>query len=46
MHNRMKQCLAMLGRMPRGVVRPPLAPIDESERKRLRMALKASGVNE
>lgn len=46
MHNRMKQCLAMLGRMPRGVVRPPLAPIDKTELRRLRQALRESGIHE
>jgi hypothetical protein len=37
MHNRMKQCLAILGRVPRCVVRPPLAPIRQVERQRLRL---------
>ena len=39
MHNRMKECLVMLGRMQRAVVRPPLVRITDAERERLRMAL-------
>jgi 4-hydroxy-tetrahydrodipicolinate synthase len=46
MHNRMKQCLAMLGRIPRGTVRPPLAPIGKAELGRLRRALRESGIQE
>jgi 4-hydroxy-tetrahydrodipicolinate synthase len=46
MHNRMKQCLAMLGRIPRGTVRPPLAPIEQAELRRLRRALRESGIQE
>jgi 4-hydroxy-tetrahydrodipicolinate synthase len=46
MHNRMKQCLTMLGRIPRGVVRPPLAPIGATEMRRLRLALRESGMSE
>ncbi|MDE2006392.1 MAG: dihydrodipicolinate synthase family protein [Rhodospirillales bacterium] len=44
MHNRMKECLVMLGRMERAVVRPPLVRITEAERARLRAALTASGL--
>lgn len=45
MHNRMKECLVMLGRMPRAVVRPPLVPITEAERARLRAALDKAGLD-
>lgn len=44
MHNRMKECLVMLGRMDRAVVRPPLARISDAERARLRVALHQAGL--
>ncbi|MGH7044651.1 MAG: dihydrodipicolinate synthase family protein [Acetobacteraceae bacterium] len=44
MHNRMKECLVMLGRMERAVVRPPLVRITEPERVRLATALAAAGL--
>jgi 4-hydroxy-tetrahydrodipicolinate synthase len=44
MHNRMKECLVMLGRMERAVVRPPLVRITDAERERLRAALRQSGI--
>ena len=44
MHNRMKECLVMLGRMERAVVRPPLVRVGEAERVRLRQALDAAGL--
>jgi 4-hydroxy-tetrahydrodipicolinate synthase len=44
MHNRMKECLVMLGRMDRAVVRPPLVRITQSERDRLRLALDQAGI--
>jgi 4-hydroxy-tetrahydrodipicolinate synthase len=44
MHNRMKECLVMLGRMERAVVRPPLVRIGDAERARLRAALTAAGL--
>ena len=44
MHNRMKECLVMLGRMERAVVRPPLVRITEAERAQLRAALTAAGL--
>ena len=43
MHNRMKECLVMLGRMERAVVRPPLLRIGDAERDGLRQALLAAG---
>jgi 4-hydroxy-tetrahydrodipicolinate synthase len=44
MHNRMKECLVMLGRMERAVVRPPLVRITDAERQRLRAALHQAGI--
>jgi 4-hydroxy-tetrahydrodipicolinate synthase len=39
MHNRMKECLVLLGRMRRAVVRPPLMKLTEAEIARLKQAL-------
>jgi 4-hydroxy-tetrahydrodipicolinate synthase len=44
MHNRMKEALVMLGRLPRAVVRPPLVRIADAERERIRAALVAAGL--
>ena len=44
MHNRMKEALVMLGKLPRAVVRPPLVKISEAERERIRQALIAAGL--
>ena len=44
MHNRMKEALALLGRIPAAHVRPPLTPISDDERQRIRLALRASGL--
>jgi len=44
MHNRMKEALAILGRIEAAVVRPPLQPIGEQERKQIRQALKQAGL--
>jgi 4-hydroxy-tetrahydrodipicolinate synthase len=44
MHNRMKEALVMLGRIPAAHVRPPLTPISDEERHRLRLALRASAL--
>ena len=44
MHNRMKECLVLLGRMDRAVVRPPLVRIGDAERARLRLALQQAGL--
>jgi 4-hydroxy-tetrahydrodipicolinate synthase len=44
MHNRMKEALVLLGRIPAAHVRPPLTPVPEEERHRLRLALRASGL--
>jgi 4-hydroxy-tetrahydrodipicolinate synthase len=43
MHNRMKEALVLLGRLPRAVVRPPLAKLDRAEVARIRQALIGSG---
>jgi 4-hydroxy-tetrahydrodipicolinate synthase len=44
MHNRMKEALVLLGRLPRAVVRPPLVKISELEIARIREALIAAGL--
>jgi 4-hydroxy-tetrahydrodipicolinate synthase len=44
MHNRMKEALAMLGRIPAAHVRSPLTPIPDGERRAIRAALQASGL--
>ena len=40
MHNRMKEALAILERIPAAHVRPPLTPVSEEERHRIRLALR------
>ena len=45
MHNRMKEALALLGRIPAAHVRPPLTPVSDDERDRIRLALRASGLS-
>jgi 4-hydroxy-tetrahydrodipicolinate synthase len=42
MHNRMKEALVLLGRMPAAHVRPPLTPVPEAERQAIRRALAAA----
>jgi 4-hydroxy-tetrahydrodipicolinate synthase len=44
MHNRMKEALVMLGRIPCAAVRPPLAKLSDAEKSRIRAALIASGL--
>ncbi len=44
MHNRMKECLVLLGRLERAVVRPPLMKLGEPEIERLRAALHQAGL--
>ena len=39
MHNRMKEALVLLGKLPRAVVRPPLSKIEAEEVERIRRAL-------
>jgi 4-hydroxy-tetrahydrodipicolinate synthase len=44
MHNRMKEALVLLGRLPRAVVRPPLTKLGSAEVARIRQALVESGL--
>ncbi len=44
MHNRMKEALVLLGKLPRAVVRPPLVKISQAEIERIRKALIAAGL--
>jgi len=44
MHNRMKEALVMLGRLPRAVVRPPLTRLGEAELARVRTAIEEAGL--
>jgi 4-hydroxy-tetrahydrodipicolinate synthase len=42
MHNRMKEALVLLGRIPAAHVRPPLTPIPAAEREAIAWALRAA----
>ena len=44
MHNRMKECLVLLGRLDEAVVRPPLQKLDETEISYLEEALVDAGL--
>jgi 4-hydroxy-tetrahydrodipicolinate synthase len=44
MHNRMKEALVLLGKLPRAVVRPPLVKIERAEMMRIREALIEAGL--
>ena len=44
MHNRMKEALVLLGRLPRAVVRPPLVKLESAEIVRIRQALIEAGL--
>jgi 4-hydroxy-tetrahydrodipicolinate synthase len=44
MHNRMKEALVLLGRLPRAVVRPPLVKLGAGEIARIRTALIDAGL--
>ncbi len=44
MHNRMKEALVILGRMPRAVVRPPLVKLSDNEIRAIADALKQAGI--
>jgi 4-hydroxy-tetrahydrodipicolinate synthase len=46
MHNRMKEALVLLGRLPRAAVRPPLVKLTSHEIERIRAALVAAGLLE
>jgi len=45
MHNRMKEALVLLGRIPAAHVRPPLTPVPAAEREAIRQALLGSGLD-
>jgi 4-hydroxy-tetrahydrodipicolinate synthase len=45
MHNRMKEVLALLGRLPPAVVRPPLVKLAGHEIERLKQAIAAAGLD-
>jgi 4-hydroxy-tetrahydrodipicolinate synthase len=44
MHNRMKEALVLLGKLPRAVVRPPLVKIERAEIMLIREALIEAGL--
>jgi 4-hydroxy-tetrahydrodipicolinate synthase len=44
MHNRMKEALVILGRIPSAAVRPPLVKLCDSEIFSIRAALDAAGL--
>jgi 4-hydroxy-tetrahydrodipicolinate synthase len=44
MHNRMKEALVLLGKLPRALVRPPLVKLSGAEIERIRDALVAAGL--
>jgi 4-hydroxy-tetrahydrodipicolinate synthase len=44
MHNRMKEALVLLGKLPRRVVRPPLVKLGQPEIARIRAALVEAGL--
>jgi 4-hydroxy-tetrahydrodipicolinate synthase len=44
MHNRMKEALVLLGKLPRAVVRPPLVKLGAAEIERIRAALVEAGL--
>jgi 4-hydroxy-tetrahydrodipicolinate synthase len=45
MHNRMKEALVLLGKLPRAVVRPPLKKLSATEIGQIAAALKAAGLD-
>jgi len=44
MHNRMKEALVLMGKLPRAVVRPPLVKLEDAEIARIRLALTEAGL--
>ena len=44
MHNRMKEALVLLGKLPRAVVRPPLVKVTDAEIERIKAAITAAGL--
>jgi len=45
MHNRMRELLHLLGRLPPAVVRPPLVKLPAPEIERLKQAIAAAGLS-
>jgi 4-hydroxy-tetrahydrodipicolinate synthase len=45
MHNRMKEALVMLGRMPSASVRPPLTKLSDAELAGIRAAIDEAGLS-
>lgn len=45
MHNRMKEALVLLGRLPKAVVRPPLAKLQESEVAEIKRVIDEAGLD-
>ena len=43
-HNRMKEALAILGRIDEAHVRPPLQPISEAQREEIRRVVTEAGL--
>jgi 4-hydroxy-tetrahydrodipicolinate synthase len=46
MHNRMKEALVLMGKLPRATVRPPLVKVPQSDIEKIRKALIAAGLLE
>jgi 4-hydroxy-tetrahydrodipicolinate synthase len=46
MHNRMKEALVLLGRLPRAVVRPPLQRVTDAERQKIARQLELAGLSQ
>jgi 4-hydroxy-tetrahydrodipicolinate synthase len=46
MHNRMKEALVLLGRLPLAAVRPPLVKLGAAEIERIRLALIDAGLRD
>jgi 4-hydroxy-tetrahydrodipicolinate synthase len=44
MHNRMKEALVLMGKLPRATVRPPLVKLERAEIERIRLALVEAGL--
>ena len=44
MHNRMKEALVLMGKLPRAVVRPPLTKLPAADIEQIRLALVAAGL--
>lgn len=44
MHNRMKEALVLMGKLPRATVRPPLVKLGKNEIERIRLALIEAGL--